>query len=178
MGLSAVQYYVYNEKQLELSVLRELIEKAITETSFLMIQSTSSDWIGIGIGISEDESYSCYSDSEKNLHIIHKISQSTVIGALINDSDELYLALKVKETDQIDFVDVGRIPSERREANFDLWKALLKEGATIEQLAAAFESSPIFVEEALVDVLDLLGIGDASFFNELLTILFEDEDNY
>jgi len=175
MGLSTVQYYIYNEKQIELDFLRKRIEDAIGEVS--IIKSKSSNWVGVGF---IDDFY----NYEKNLHVIHDLSQSVVIGALIYDSDSLYLNLKVNNTDLLDTVHVGRFePSgyydeeldefiveeefEKAKGNLDLWQSLLKKDATTKQLVEAFESNPVFVEEALVDVLDLLGIED-SFFNELL----------
>ena len=173
MGLGIVQYYVYNEKQIELDVLRNKIEEAIGEDSFSMIQSASSSWVGFGFY--EDVDFYNY------LHMINKASQSIVIGALIYDSDSLWLHLKIRETDKLDTVHVGRFVEEfihdeefeKSKGNLDLWQYLLKEGATIEQLVKAFESTPVFVEDALNEILQLLGM-EKLFWSDLLNNLMEE----
>ena len=172
MGTSGIQYYVHNENKVELNVLREQIEKAIPELTFLVAQSKNSDWIGVGVGVDED--FSCYDNYEKNLHVIHELSQSTVLGALIHDSDALALFFKPKGANQADYVDVGIIPSGhgKAKANLDVWQPFLRNDATVEQLVAAFESEPTFVEDALGEVLELLGVEDATaLYNEILKVL-------
>ena len=167
MGLGIVQYYVYNENQIELDILCKKIEESIGEDSFSMIQSASSNWVGFGFY--EDSDYFNY------LHVINKTSKSITIGALIYDSDSLWLNLKMKESDLHDAVHVGRFEAgfEKAKGNLDLWQPLLKKGAMIEQLACAFESTPVFVEDALDDILQLFGM-EKLFWNELLSNLLEE----
>jgi len=175
MGLSAVQYYVNNVNKEDLAILQNKIEQVLTDLPLLLIQSPSEDWVGVGVG--EDELFSNFINYEKNLQGIYKALNVPVIAAMVHDSDALSLILQTTEGEKGDYVDVGRlpVPHKKSEGNLTLWQTFLKEGVPIDELKDAFDSEPIFVEEALLRILELLGIGDATFFDELLTVLMGEE---
>jgi hypothetical protein len=128
--------------------------------------ASGSPWIAVADEATESQDVSTLEDLAKRLsRTIH----GHAVSVLVHDSDVLDLRLFENGrrldhfVNQPDYSSDRALSAKAREAlqgNARAWAPLLKDGASVEALEQAFRSTPLFAEETLAAVAQLLGFGE------------------